>query len=101
MRSKRKSRLQILYNKQSGRCAYCGDPMIVGSEMSNHPRHVSVDHIIPRSRGGVSSEWNLLAVCRECNCEKGSMSLRDFLMRKFPKDFDKHPEWVHPALMME
>jgi 5-methylcytosine-specific restriction endonuclease McrA len=41
------------------RCVYCGLPAI------------TVDHVIPRSRGGSDDEDNLVACCSECNGGKG------------------------------
>jgi 5-methylcytosine-specific restriction endonuclease McrA len=40
-------------------CAYCG-------RKAN-----SVDHIIPRSKGGNEDENNLVACCKSCNLKKG------------------------------
>lgn len=43
---------------RDGRCAYCGGPAD------------TVDHILPRSRGGSSSWLNLVAACGDCNARK-------------------------------
>ena len=40
-------------------CGYCGSP---------HAN--TVDHVLPRSRGGKSSWVNLVAACRDCNNRK-------------------------------
>lgn len=40
-------------------CAYCG---------STHAN--TVDHVLPRSRGGKSTWLNLVAACRDCNNRK-------------------------------
>ena len=45
-------------------CAYCGR----GSGK------MTVDHIVPRSRGGASCFENCVACCRSCNARKGSHS---------------------------
>lgn len=43
------------------RCAYCG-----------HSRdRLSIDHIIPRSRGGKTTFENCVAACKACNLKKG------------------------------
>ncbi len=42
------------------RCAYCGAVA----------RHLTLDHIIPKSRGGDSSFENCVASCRACNNSK-------------------------------
>jgi 5-methylcytosine-specific restriction endonuclease McrA len=43
------------------RCAYCG---VRGD------RSMTVDHVIPKSRGGSSTFENLVASCSECNSRK-------------------------------
>jgi 5-methylcytosine-specific restriction endonuclease McrA len=43
------------------RCAYCG----------SHRERLSIDHIIPRSRGGRTSFENCVAACKSCNLKKG------------------------------
>jgi len=43
-------------------CCYCG---VAGSAMT-------MDHIVPRSRGGESSFENCVACCRSCNILKGN-----------------------------
>ncbi len=43
-------------------CAYCGDV--------HDPRELTVDHILPASRGGPLSWMNTVAACRACNARK-------------------------------
>lgn len=52
-------------------CQYCG----------KHTRELTLDHVIPRSRGGLSTWENLVACCRACNGKKGSHFLKDANMR--------------------
>ncbi|MEO7019381.1 MAG: HNH endonuclease [Ktedonobacteraceae bacterium] len=51
-------------------CQYCG----------KHVRELTLDHIIPRSRGGQSTWENLVASCRSCNGKKGNRYLKDVNM---------------------
>jgi 5-methylcytosine-specific restriction endonuclease McrA len=44
-------------------CLYCG---------SRH--QLSIDHVIPRSRGGNDSWENLATACQKCNAKKGDMT---------------------------
>ncbi|MEG3615727.1 MULTISPECIES: HNH endonuclease [Isoptericola] len=46
--------------RRDGACAYCGGPA------------QTVDHVVPRSRGGDSSWLNLVAACRACNHRKAN-----------------------------
>jgi 5-methylcytosine-specific restriction endonuclease McrA len=43
------------------RCAYCG----------SHRDRLSIDHIIPKSRGGQTAFENCVAACKGCNLKKG------------------------------
>jgi len=44
-------------------CQYCGVKFL-SSELE-------LEHVIPRSRGGLSTWENLVAACRDCNARKG------------------------------
>ncbi|MBT2727489.1 HNH endonuclease [Bacillus sp. ISL-75] len=39
----------------------------------------TVDHIVPKKRGGISSYSNCVCACQRCNTNKGDLSLNDFL----------------------
>lgn len=45
-------------------CQYCGKPL------KSH--EITLDHIVPKSRGGESNWENLAACCPRCNVRKGS-----------------------------
>ena len=45
-------------------CQYCGKPL--------KSQEVTLDHIVPKSRGGKSDWENLAACCSRCNVRKGS-----------------------------
>jgi len=48
----------------SGRCHYCG--RFVG------PNNLTMDHLIPLSRGGRSIRANIVPACKDCNNKKKS-----------------------------
>ena len=52
-------------------CQYCG----------KHSRDLTLDHVVPRSRGGEGTWENLVACCRACNGRKGNRLLKDVGMR--------------------
>ena len=47
---------------QKGVCHYCQNP--VGRE------HLTMDHVVPLSRGGKSSKGNIVPACKTCNNKK-------------------------------
>jgi 5-methylcytosine-specific restriction endonuclease McrA len=63
------SRANILLRDEET-CQYCG----------KRTRELTLDHVIPRSRGGLSTWENLVASCRACNGKKGNHLLKDLNM---------------------
>ncbi len=61
-------------------CQYCG----------KHLRELTLDHVVPRSRGGQSTWENLVACCRACNGRKGNRLLKEAGMHllKQPRPLD-------------
>src|SRR5215468_238249 len=55
-------RLRI-YMRDKYRCQYCGEKKKVGE--------LTLDHILPRSRGGDNSPVNVVTACVSCNNRKG------------------------------
>jgi len=51
-------------------CWYCGD--ILSKET------LSIDHCIPRAKGGTDDESNLVPCCMACNMSKNNQSLEEF-----------------------
>ncbi len=72
---RRRTRLVTLFNIQSGACVYCGDSMTLKLGFA---KTATLDHVIPRSRGGPTNEGNLVAACSLCNRSKGSLSVKEF-----------------------
>jgi 5-methylcytosine-specific restriction endonuclease McrA len=65
-------------------CQYCGAVLPSGE--------LTLDHVIPRSRGGASTWENLVACCHECNRRKGNQYFQEAgmkLMRE-PRAFNLH-----------
>ncbi len=76
---RRKITRKAVLARDSWTCQYCG---------SNKPG-LTVDHVIPRSRGG-KSEWdNIVASCAPCNRRKGNRLPREIQMH--PKSSPKAP----------
>jgi 5-methylcytosine-specific restriction endonuclease McrA len=55
---------RAVFARDRHRCQYCGSP-----------RHLTVDHVVPRSRGGPDTWDNLVTSCAPCNRKKGDRPL--------------------------
>jgi 5-methylcytosine-specific restriction endonuclease McrA len=77
------SRKNILLRDRNT-CQYCG---IVLSASD-----LTLDHVVPRSRGGTSTWENLVACCHECNRRKGSRTPHEAHMKllREPRAFSLH-----------
>ena len=53
-----------LFRRDRGQCQYCGST-----------KQLTIDHVIPRSKGGKTSWTNLVTACNRCNVGKGDKSL--------------------------
>jgi 5-methylcytosine-specific restriction endonuclease McrA len=77
------SRKNILLRDRNT-CQYCGTVMASGE--------LTLDHVVPRSRGGSSTWENLVACCHPCNRRKGNQFPQEAgmkLMRE-PRAFNLH-----------
>src|SRR3569833_1790044 len=78
------SRKNILLRDRNT-CQYCG-VVLPSSELT-------LDHVVPRSRGGSSTWENLVACCHACNRRKGNRMLHeidDMILLREPKPFSLH-----------
>ena len=62
---------RYLYGEQGGYCNGCAEHF--------HLRNLTVDHIIPRSKGGTDHISNLQLLCGACNSMKGTKSQEHLL----------------------
>lgn len=68
--------LERLYMEQRGRCYYCGQPMVMRKKRF-YGMQCTVDHKVPKSRGGEGGE-NKVAACQRCNEAKGMLTDVEF-----------------------
>jgi 5-methylcytosine-specific restriction endonuclease McrA len=71
---KRKISRKALFARDGYRCAYCG---------SNG--RLTLDHVVPRSRGGDSVWENVVTSCAPCNLRKGNRLPEEVQMRMLVK----------------
>jgi 5-methylcytosine-specific restriction endonuclease McrA len=72
-------------------CQYCG--------AQPGRSHLTVDHVVPRSRGGQTTWENVVAACRDCNHRKGGRTPDEANMTLMSKP--RQPQYVAFALLGE
>src|SRR3954470_889368 len=63
----RKISRRALFARDGWKCVYCG----------NANGRLTLDHVVPRSRGGESVWENVVTSCATCNHKKGNRSLEE------------------------
>lgn len=66
-RTQRRIRDLAIFLRDDFRCIYCGT-RAEGQELS-------VEHVVPKARGGGESPGNLVTACRRCNSQRGDAPL--------------------------
>jgi|WetSurMetagenome_2_1015567.scaffolds.fasta_scaffold181245_2 5-methylcytosine-specific restriction endonuclease McrA len=69
-----------IFLRDKFQCQYCGST----------DTQLTLDHILPRSRGGESSWENLIAACPKCNSKKGNRTPREAGMNPLKKPIKPH-----------
>jgi 5-methylcytosine-specific restriction endonuclease McrA len=62
----------MIYKRDRNSCQYCGSTT-----------RLTIDHVLPRSKGGDDSWENLVVACSSCNTKKGNRLLEHTSMRLF------------------
>ena len=65
--------------RDENHCQYCADLF--------REAELTIDHVIPRSKGGLSTWNNVVAACKPCNQKK-----RDFLVENAPVSLIRTPK---------
>lgn len=58
-----------VFKRDSYCCVYCGD---------DNRKTLTLDHVIPQSKGGKDTWENLVTACRRCNGEKSDLTLEEY-----------------------
>ena len=74
-----------IYLRDGFSCQYCGLRLPSGG--------LTFDHVVPRSRGGLSSWENVVAACSPCNLRKGSLTPAEAAM--WPSQMPFQPSVHH------
>nr|ALS56194.1 hypothetical protein [uncultured bacterium EIL27G07] len=65
-----------VYLRDMYKCQYCLDIFDVNQ--------LTLDHVIPRSKGGQTEWQNIVTCCKSCNTKKGSKTLKPVIEPKKP-----------------
>ena len=74
--------------KWEHKCAYCGST-----------ENLTIDHIVPQSKGGIDFTKNVVCACHNCNQSKGHEHWKLWYVQQdfYTEDrFDKILEWMKP-----
>jgi 5-methylcytosine-specific restriction endonuclease McrA len=66
-----------IFRRDNNECVYCGSK-----------RNLTIDHIMPRSRGGKNTWSNLVTCCSNCNIKKGNRTPEEASMRMNYKAYE-------------
>lgn len=80
-RSVKFSKINVLY-RDDFTCQYCG---YKGEHGPSHTRKMTIDHVLPVSKGGKTTFDNCVAACGKCNSSKGNMLLHEVAMKLMRK----------------
>lgn len=70
MRRQRIARDRVNTKPDPWTCFYCGKALGITTR--------TIDHVIPRSRGGSNRKENLVPACRPCNESKGARTISEY-----------------------
>lgn len=71
-----------VFRRDGYECVYCG---------SDNKRTLTIDHVVPQSKGGSNTWENLVTACKSCNHEKSDLTLKEF-GKKIPQP--KRPHYL-------
>jgi 5-methylcytosine-specific restriction endonuclease McrA len=73
-------RKKVLFNRDNWQCQYCGIKLDWSS--------ITIDHVVPKCMGGITSWKNCVSSCKKCNSKKGSKPLADsgLQLKKLPAE---------------
>ena len=72
---------QRIFKDWNWECAYCSEPLDENT--------ATIDHIVPKFKGGHNIRTNMCCCCTQCNREKASTLLEDWYTEKNKKYSEK------------
>lgn len=69
-----------IYKRDNYECVYCGN---------SDKRNLTLDHVVPKAKGGKDTWNNLVTACKRCNGEKADLTLEEY-GKEIPKPIRPH-----------
>lgn len=69
-----------IFRRDEWKCVYCGN---------GNKSELTLDHVMPQSKGGRDTWTNLVTACKKCNGEKRDLTLEEF-DRGYPNPYRPH-----------
>ncbi len=70
-------RIRKLLKRDGDRCHWCRVRLVADAPEAAWDR-LTVDHVVPRSRGGRNALTNLVLACGRCNRRRGAMPAQEW-----------------------
>ncbi len=80
-----------IYERDHNTCQYC--------HRTFPTEKLSIEHVIPVSKGGIDDVINYITVCRSCNSSKKDKSLMEFIKNKWNIQISELP--IHGDIIMD
>ena len=75
-----------IFRRDNHQCVYCGE---------SNKKVLTLDHVVPQSKGGPNTWSNLVTACKRCNNEKDDLTLEEY-----GKDIPK-PQRPHYLMLIK
>lgn len=80
---RKKFNIRAVFARDMYQCLYCG--------ISLTPSKITVDHIVPKSRGGILTWLNAASSCEPCNTKKANKTPEEAGMKLLKKPYVPEP----------
>lgn len=92
--SETQKRVRKLIERDGEFCVYCGVKMFLKTRIGE-PK-ATLDHIIPKSKGGTDALENLVLACAPCNNKKGAIMPAEWFHMIWGENLENCPHGITP-----
>lgn len=80
----------ILYGRDRYTCCFCGEVFTI--------RNLTIDHLVPRSKGGRNTWMNTVSACKPCNVKKSDRTPEEAGMHKL---YAPYSPTIHEKMVLK